>query len=127
MGNKFHATKLILFVHKGPLFHAPLSHQQYALSEKKTQNITQMPTVEVPTFRLIYLNDAQKNESSKFLHNRISTAKYNVFTFLGKFLFEQFSKYANIFFLFTVIIQVFACADIFSNFQTFHPRAGLPR
>ncbi|EGW31824.1 membrane-spanning Ca-ATPase [Spathaspora passalidarum NRRL Y-27907] len=37
--------------------------------------------------------------------NYISTTKYNFATFLPKFLFEQFSKYANLFFLFTSIIQ----------------------
>ncbi|KAJ3402326.1 hypothetical protein HDU80_005192 [Chytriomyces hyalinus] len=57
------------------------------------------------TDRVIYLNDATKNEPQKFLHNRISTAKYNVFTFIPKFLFEQFSKYANLFFLFIGCIQ----------------------
>ncbi|KAJ3194673.1 hypothetical protein HK101_002203 [Irineochytrium annulatum] len=55
--------------------------------------------------RLIHLNDPIKNEAKKFLHNRISTAKYNLGTFIFKFLFEQFSKYANLFFLFIGVIQ----------------------
>ncbi|KAI9179474.1 aminophospholipid translocase [Blastocladiella emersonii ATCC 22665] len=55
--------------------------------------------------RFIHINDEKKNDASKFIHNGISTAKYNVITFLPKFLFEQFSKYANVFFLFTAIIQ----------------------
>jgi len=46
------------------------------------------------------------NSLAKYTHNRISTAKYNVFTFLYKFLKEQFSKYANVFFLVTALIQV---------------------
>ncbi|RIB10327.1 hypothetical protein C2G38_2106365 [Gigaspora rosea] len=49
--------------------------------------------------RIIYIN--KPNTQQKFLHNRISTTKYNFFTFLPKFLYEQFSKYANMFFLFT--------------------------
>jgi hypothetical protein len=57
-------------------------------------------------FRMLYLNDPVKNAQFKYLHNRISTAKYNLITFLPKFLYEQFSKYANLFFLFTAIIQV---------------------
>ncbi|RKO94387.1 hypothetical protein BDK51DRAFT_18519 [Blyttiomyces helicus] len=57
------------------------------------------------TNRIIYINDKLKNLPSKFRHNSISTGKYNTFTFLPKFLFEQFSKYANLFFLFTAIIQ----------------------
>ncbi len=56
--------------------------------------------------RFIYINDHLKNQKTKFLHNRISTCKYNLFTFAPKFLFDQFSKYANLFFLFTACIQV---------------------
>ncbi|CAB4419848.1 unnamed protein product [Rhizophagus irregularis] len=55
--------------------------------------------------RTIYVNDSPRNLQQKFLHNRISTAKYNWLTFLPKFLYEQFSKYANLFFLFTACIQ----------------------
>ncbi|KAG9304740.1 hypothetical protein G9A89_003914 [Geosiphon pyriformis] len=55
--------------------------------------------------RTIYLNNPPKNDQQKFLHNSISTAKYNFATFLPKFLYEQFSKYANLFFLFTASIQ----------------------
>ncbi|KAJ3355905.1 hypothetical protein GGF32_001766 [Allomyces javanicus] len=55
--------------------------------------------------RFIYLNDTVKNDAQSFLHNGISTAKYTAITFLPKFLLEQFSKYANVFFLFTACIQ----------------------
>ncbi|KAJ1564013.1 hypothetical protein HK405_016082, partial [Cladochytrium tenue] len=57
------------------------------------------------TDRDIHINNPERNEEQKFLHNRITTAKYNVFTFLLRFLFEQFSKYANLFFLFIGVIQ----------------------
>ena len=55
--------------------------------------------------RVIHLNDPPLNQSSKFISNHVSTAKYNFATFIPKFLLEQFSKYANLFFLFTAIIQ----------------------
>lgn len=55
--------------------------------------------------RIIHLNNPPANSSNKYLDNHISTAKYNVATFLPKFLFEQFSKYANLFFLFTAALQ----------------------
>ncbi|KAJ3043978.1 hypothetical protein HDV00_003505 [Rhizophlyctis rosea] len=55
--------------------------------------------------RIIHLNDAIKNKTYGFLHNGISTGKYNPITFVPKFLYEQFSKYANLFFLFTACIQ----------------------
>lgn len=44
-------------------------------------------------------------ESRQFRNNYVSTTKYNIMTFLPKFLFEQFCKYANLFFLATALIQ----------------------
>ena len=55
--------------------------------------------------RIIHLNNPPANSQNKYLDNHISTAKYNIVTFLPKFLFEQFSKYANLFFLFTAALQ----------------------
>ncbi|KAJ3056861.1 hypothetical protein HK097_003397 [Rhizophlyctis rosea] len=60
---------------------------------------------ENPTNRVIHLNDPIKNATNKYLHNSIATAKYNFATFFPRFLFEQFRRYANLFFLFTAIIQ----------------------
>lgn len=66
-----------------------------------------MATPASANHRLVYINDPIKNSAQGgFLHNKISTAKYNLVTFLFKFLKEQFSKYANVFFLFTGLIQV---------------------
>lgn len=70
--------------------------------------------------RVIALNNPAGNV--EFSNNFVSTSKYNFFTFLPKFLLggcrivssrcmilttmtEQFSKYANLFFLFTACIQ----------------------
>ncbi|KAJ3178458.1 hypothetical protein HDU87_003532 [Geranomyces variabilis] len=39
--------------------------------------------------------------------NKIRTAKYTPFTFIPRNLFEQFRRLANVYFLFTVIMQVF--------------------
>ncbi|CDF90584.1 ZYBA0S07-04434g1_1 [Zygosaccharomyces bailii CLIB 213] len=55
--------------------------------------------------RLIHLNDSIANGALGYGDNHISTTKYNAATFLPKFLFQEFSKYANLFFLFTSIIQ----------------------
>lgn len=55
--------------------------------------------------RMIALNDPASDKMNGWVDNHISTAKYNVATFLPKFLYEQFSKYANLFFLFTAILQ----------------------
>lgn len=55
--------------------------------------------------RIIHLNNPPANAQNKYVDNHVSTAKYNIVTFLPKFLYEQFSKYANLFFLFTAILQ----------------------
>ncbi|KAK0711228.1 hypothetical protein B0H67DRAFT_555242 [Lasiosphaeris hirsuta] len=55
--------------------------------------------------RIIHLNNPPANSLNKYTDNHVSTAKYNIATFLPKFLFEQFSKFANIFFLFTAGLQ----------------------
>ena len=55
--------------------------------------------------RIIHLNNPTVNGENKWADNHVSTAKYNFATFLPKFLFEQFSKYANVFFLFTAALQ----------------------
>jgi phospholipid-transporting ATPase len=38
--------------------------------------------------------------------NAIRTTKYTVLTFLPKNLFEQFSKMANVYFLFIMVLQI---------------------
>lgn len=55
--------------------------------------------------RHVHIMNHSQNSSFGYFGNYISTTKYNFATFLPKFLFEQFSKYANLFFLFTSIIQ----------------------
>ncbi|KIJ40687.1 hypothetical protein M422DRAFT_32137 [Sphaerobolus stellatus SS14] len=55
--------------------------------------------------RVIALNDEQANLTEGYCSNYVSTSKYNIATFLPRFLTEQFSKYANVFFLFTACIQ----------------------
>uniref|UniRef100_A0A8C4EGT7 Phospholipid-transporting ATPase n=1 Tax=Dicentrarchus labrax TaxID=13489 RepID=A0A8C4EGT7_DICLA len=52
--------------------------------------------------RLIHLNQPQ---FTKFCSNRVSTAKYNVLTFLPRFLYSQFRRAANAFFLFIALLQ----------------------
>ncbi|XP_029917738.1 phospholipid-transporting ATPase IA isoform X7 [Myripristis murdjan] len=52
--------------------------------------------------RLIFLNQPQ---FTKFCSNRVSTAKYNFLTFLPRFLYSQFRRAANSFFLFIALLQ----------------------
>ena len=68
------------------------------------------------TKRVITINRGP--QATKFVKNRISTSKYSVLTFLPKFLFEQFRKYSNIFFLCIAVLQV-KCATWFDGMVAF--------
>ncbi|XP_026112345.1 probable phospholipid-transporting ATPase IA isoform X4 [Carassius auratus] len=52
--------------------------------------------------RLIFINQPQ---FTKFCSNHVSTAKYNFLTFLPRFLYSQFRRAANSFFLFIALLQ----------------------
>ncbi|PKY01353.1 putative phospholipid-transporting ATPase [Aspergillus campestris IBT 28561] len=71
--------------------------------------------------RNIVLNNPPANAVHKFVNNHVSTAKYNVFTFIPKFLFEQFSKYANLFFLFTAVLQQIPNVSPTNRYTTIGP------
>jgi phospholipid-transporting ATPase len=73
--------------------------------------------------RIIHLNNPPANAVNKYISNHVSTAKYNAATFLPKFLFEQFSKYANIFFLFTSVLQQIPNLSPTNKYTTIGPLA----
>ncbi|OAX84953.1 hypothetical protein ACJ72_00679 [Emergomyces africanus] len=73
--------------------------------------------------RVIMFNNSPANAANKYVDNHISTAKYNAFTFLPKFLFEQFSKYANLFFLFTAVLQQIPNISPTNRYTTIAPLA----
>ncbi|CAG0923824.1 unnamed protein product [Notodromas monacha] len=52
--------------------------------------------------RVVFVNRPQPE---KYTSNRVSTAKYNLISFLPLFLFEQFRRYSNCFFLFIALLQ----------------------
>ncbi|XP_037944939.1 probable phospholipid-transporting ATPase IA isoform X2 [Teleopsis dalmanni] len=52
--------------------------------------------------RVILINKPQPN---KYRSNHISTAKYSFISFLPSFLFEQFRRYSNCFFLLIALLQ----------------------
>uniref|UniRef100_A0AAQ4RE52 Phospholipid-transporting ATPase n=1 Tax=Gasterosteus aculeatus aculeatus TaxID=481459 RepID=A0AAQ4RE52_GASAC len=77
-----------------------LSH---AAGYEKTEDTTERTSLAgQEDARLIYLNQPQ---FTKFCNNRVSTAKYNVLTFLPRFLYSQFRRAANAFFLFIALLQ----------------------
>ncbi|KAI9369600.1 hypothetical protein BJX61DRAFT_545418 [Aspergillus egyptiacus] len=71
--------------------------------------------------RMIMLNNPPANAVHKFVDNHVSTAKYNIITFLPKFLYEQFSKYANLFFLFTAVLQQIPNVSPTNRYTTIGP------
>ncbi len=81
--------------------------------------------------RIITVNKGP--QTTKYISNQISTSKYSILTFLPKFLFEQFRKYSNIFFLCIVVFQVNICIKFyfienknhFSKFPVYHRRVDI--
>ncbi|KAJ5542520.1 hypothetical protein N7535_004942 [Penicillium sp. DV-2018c] len=73
--------------------------------------------------RIIQLNNPPANAVHRFISNHVSTAKYNIVTFIPKFLFEQFSKYANLFFLFTAVLQQIPNVSPTNRYTTIVPLA----
>jgi phospholipid-transporting ATPase len=71
--------------------------------------------------RIIHLNNSPANGANKWVDNHVSTAKYNIATFLPKFLLEQFSKYANLFFLFTAALQQVPNVSPLNRYTTIVP------
>ncbi|GAA95052.1 hypothetical protein E5Q_01707 [Mixia osmundae IAM 14324] len=71
--------------------------------------------------RKIYCNDPERNAQQRYKNNSVSTTKYNLATFLPKFLGEQFSKYANVFFLFTACVQQIPNVSPTNRFTTIVP------
>jgi phospholipid-transporting ATPase len=69
--------------------------------ESTGEEVRPRETVEKES-RSIHINSHQEH---KFSSNEVMTAKYNVITFLPKFLFEQFRRYANVFFLVIGLLQ----------------------
>ncbi|XP_043604828.1 probable phospholipid-transporting ATPase IA isoform X2 [Bombus pyrosoma] len=53
--------------------------------------------------RVVFINAPQ--QPAKYNNNRISTAKYSLLSFIPMFLFEQFRRYSNCFFLFIALMQ----------------------
>lgn len=54
--------------------------------------------------RIIFVN--APHQPAKYKNNHITTAKYSYLSFVPLFLFEQFRRYSNCFFLFIALMQV---------------------
>uniref|UniRef100_A0A8C2GA55 Phospholipid-transporting ATPase n=1 Tax=Cyprinus carpio TaxID=7962 RepID=A0A8C2GA55_CYPCA len=75
----------------------------YRSSYEKTEDTSEKTSLaDQEVSRLIFINQPQ---FTKFCSNHVSTAKYNVLTFLPRFLYSQFRRAANSFFLFIALLQ----------------------
>ncbi|XP_010452395.1 PREDICTED: phospholipid-transporting ATPase 1 [Camelina sativa] len=74
--------------------------------------------------RLIYINDPERtNDRFEFTGNSIKTAKYSVFTFLPRNLFEQFHRVAYIYFLVIAVLNQLPQLAVFGRGASIMPLA----
>uniref|UniRef100_A0A8C9MVS0 Phospholipid-transporting ATPase n=1 Tax=Serinus canaria TaxID=9135 RepID=A0A8C9MVS0_SERCA len=72
-------------------------------SYEKTEDVSEKTSLaDQEEVRTIFINQPQL---TKFCNNHVSTAKYNIITFLPRFLYSQFRRAANAFFLFIALLQ----------------------
>nr|CAD7426833.1 unnamed protein product [Timema monikensis] len=67
-----------------------------------TSGLTEAVDGTIGEHRIIFVNRPQP---TKYCNNHISTAKYSTISFIPSFLFEQFRRYSNCFFLFIALLQ----------------------
>ncbi|XP_074180726.1 phospholipid-transporting ATPase IA isoform X5 [Rhinolophus sinicus] len=84
-----------------------LTNQQQAVTNpagyEKTDDVSEKTSLaDQEEIRTIFINQPQL---TKFCNNHVSTAKYNIITFLPRFLYSQFRRAANSFFLFIALLQ----------------------
>ncbi|EPS74312.1 hypothetical protein M569_00437, partial [Genlisea aurea] len=74
--------------------------------------------------RLIYINDPEKtNEKFEFAGNYIRTAKYTIFTFLPRNIFEQFRRVAYVYFLVIAVLNQIPQLAVFGRGASVMPLA----
>ena len=72
-------------------------------------------------FHEFFINDNQKNFKLKHPNNKLSTTKYNIFTFFPKSLIIQFVRLSNVYFLTTAIIQSIPIISPLSSYTAIVP------
>lgn len=106
-GNEYHSFEMTDFNNTKDTENYESSRNRFNMKILFNHYILRRPIVsdDGNAHRIIHMNDKAANASIGYGDNHISTTKYNAATFLPKFLFQEFSKYANLFFLFTSCIQ----------------------
>lgn len=60
-------------------------------------------------------NDKINTQNSRYRNNKIKTTKYTLLTFLPKNLFEQFHRFANVYFLFIIVLNWIPAVNAFGK------------
>jgi len=77
-------------------------------SKEKVQN---EPWVVIPRIS----NDKINTQNSRYRNNKIKTTIYTLLTFLPKNLFEQFHRFANVYFLFIIVLNWIPAVNAFGK------------
>ncbi|XP_008585414.1 PREDICTED: probable phospholipid-transporting ATPase VB [Galeopterus variegatus] len=104
-------------VPRSPLETTPLLSPD---KRRQSYNLTQQ--------RVVFPNNSTfhpdcEKVSRRYSSNRIHTTKYTLFTFLPQNLFEQFHRWANLYFLFLVILNWMPSMEVFHREITMLPLA----
>jgi magnesium-transporting ATPase (P-type) len=77
---------------------------------------------EDPDSRIVYINNpVRTNEKYEISGNRVCTSKYTVLSFLPRNLFEQFHRFAYIYFLLIVILNQVPALAVFGRTASLFP------
>eukprot|EP00835_Amoeboradix_gromovi_P003661 NODE_251_length_12882_cov_0.075334.p1 type:complete len:1159 gc:universal NODE_251_length_12882_cov_0.075334:2349-5825(+) len=90
---------------------------QNKITLNRSYKATASENSDKPSTRVIHFNQSSKG----FANNSISTSKYTLLNFFFKFILEQFSKYANMFFLLISILQQIGSLSPTSKYTTIGP------
>ena len=53
------------------------------------------------------INNKEEVAPTNYMSNRIDNRKYNIFTFLPLFLYNEYKYFSNFYFLFAAVIQIY--------------------
>ncbi|CAM6103969.1 unnamed protein product [Calypogeia fissa] len=75
-----------------------------------------------PNTRVVYINNPERsNERKGIAGNKVRTSKYTLLSFLPRNLFEQFHRYAYIYFLIIVILNQIPALAVFGRTASLFP------
>ncbi|ORY01483.1 phospholipid-translocating P-type ATPase [Basidiobolus meristosporus CBS 931.73] len=103
----------------------PLTRSVSKWFKRKSQSIFRQSTVSVgrkiPISTALPKPYVREDTKKPYISNRITTARYNLWNFLPKQLYAQFSKVANLYFLFVACLQMIPGWSTTGQFTTILP------